>query len=180
MRLGTITPPQWVGWALASSSGCKPPAKAVGVQIPPGPPPEASIRGLHRDEEGWAVLTVIARYRTQPGAGDAVAAILAKHVAATRAEQGCVQFDACRSHDDPDEFGNYEKYLDEKAFETHRRTAHFATYIEGQTIPLLLERTWQRYEDLAPQPPQDSRSGWPCVTRPSTDQRNMRLGLSVI
>jgi len=98
------------------------------------------------------VLTVIARYRTQPGAGDAVAAILAKHVAATRAEQGCVQFDACRSHDDPDEFVLYEKYLDEKAFETHRRTAHFATYIEGQTIPLLLERTWQRYEDLAPQP----------------------------
>src|SRR5438552_9503030 len=30
--------PKWVGWALASSSGCKPPAKAVGVQIPPGPP----------------------------------------------------------------------------------------------------------------------------------------------
>src|SRR5258708_13397758 len=29
---------QWVGWALASSSGCKPPAKAVQVQILPGPP----------------------------------------------------------------------------------------------------------------------------------------------
>src|SRR4029077_17520086 len=42
MRLGTITPPQWVGWALASSSGCKPPAKAVQVQILPGPPPIAA------------------------------------------------------------------------------------------------------------------------------------------
>ncbi len=38
----TITALQWVGWALASSSGCKPPAKAVGVQIPPGPPTRTS------------------------------------------------------------------------------------------------------------------------------------------
>ena len=35
----------WVGWALASSSGCKPPAKAVGVQIPPGPPHAIKPRG---------------------------------------------------------------------------------------------------------------------------------------
>src|SRR5437763_4741858 len=35
--LRTMDPSLWVGWALASSSGCKPPAKAVGVQIPPGP-----------------------------------------------------------------------------------------------------------------------------------------------
>src|SRR5216683_936288 len=38
MGFRTITARYWVGWALASSSGCKPPAKAVGVQIPPGPP----------------------------------------------------------------------------------------------------------------------------------------------
>lgn len=96
------------------------------------------------------MLTVIARYRAQPGAGDRVAAILAKHVAATRGEPGCLQFDACRSHDDPDEFTLYEKYVDEKAFEAHRGTAHFATYIEAQTVPLLLERTWHRYEELEP------------------------------
>src|ERR1700737_4231162 len=36
--LRTITARYWVGWALASSSGCKPPAKALQVQILPGPP----------------------------------------------------------------------------------------------------------------------------------------------
>src|SRR5260370_7986299 len=38
MGLRTITARYWVGWALASSSGCKPPAKALQVQILPGPP----------------------------------------------------------------------------------------------------------------------------------------------
>src|SRR3977135_3860019 len=38
MGLRTITGRYWVGWALASSSGCKPPAKALQVQILPGPP----------------------------------------------------------------------------------------------------------------------------------------------
>ncbi len=98
----------------------------------------------------FGVLTVIARYRTRPGEGGTVAAILEKHIAATRAEPGCVQFDACRSRENPDEIVLYEKYVDEAAFEAHRRSPHFATYIEGQVIPLLTERTWQRYEEILP------------------------------
>ena len=92
-----------------------------------------------------AVVTVIARYRARPGEGDAVAATLVHHVAATRAEPGCVQFDAYRSADDPDEFALYERYVDEPAFESHRASPHFQRYILGDVVPRLAERTWHRY-----------------------------------
>ena len=92
-----------------------------------------------------AMVTIVARYRARPGEGDAVAAALTAHVAATRAEPGCLQFDACRSVDDPDEFVLYETYRDEAAFESHRASPHFQRYIAGDVVPRLAERTWKRY-----------------------------------
>ena len=96
------------------------------------------------------VVTVVARYIARSGAAHAVARILASHVAATRAEEGCIQFDACRSRENGDEFVLYERYRDEEAFRAHRKTPHFLTYIEEQAVPLLLERTWQRYDEIEP------------------------------
>jgi quinol monooxygenase YgiN len=93
------------------------------------------------------MVIVIARYRARDGEGDAVAATLVRHVAATRAEPGCVQFDACRSIDDPDEFVLYEKYVDESAFEVHRASPHFQSYVLGEIAPRLTERTWRRYRE---------------------------------
>jgi autoinducer 2-degrading protein len=81
--------------------------------------------------------------------GDDVAATLALHVVATRAEPGCVNFTACRDLDDPDRFALFEQYVDEDAFQAHRGTPHFHDYIEGRVAPLLAERTWRRYESLA-------------------------------
>ena len=97
------------------------------------------------------MLTVIARYRAHPGRGDEVAAVLRRHVAATRAEPGCIQFDASRSTEHPDEFVLYEKYVDEAAFDAHRASPHFAEYILGKVVPMLAERAWQRYDEVAPQ-----------------------------
>jgi quinol monooxygenase YgiN len=96
------------------------------------------------------LLTIIARYRAKPGSGDAVAEVLARHIVATRAEQGCVAFDVARSIENPDEFVLYEKYLDDAAFEVHRESPHFKANILGAVVPMLEERTWQRYEELAP------------------------------
>jgi quinol monooxygenase YgiN len=96
------------------------------------------------------VITVIARYRANPGSGDAVAEVLRKHVAATRAEPGCVQFDASRSNENPDEFVLYEKYVDDAAFEVHRASPHFQKFVLGQIVPMLVERTFQRYTEVAP------------------------------
>src|SRR3989440_8321237 len=48
---------KWVGWALASSSGCKPPAKAVGVQIPPGPLPKTWAQAVSQHEMACLLAT---------------------------------------------------------------------------------------------------------------------------
>ena len=97
------------------------------------------------------MLTVIARYQAQTGMGDLVAATLAKHVAATRAEPGCVQFVAYRARDNRDRFLLYEQYVDEEAFDAHRKSPHFRTYVEGTIAPLLSERWRDSYDEVAPE-----------------------------
>ncbi|MGD0810668.1 MAG: putative quinol monooxygenase [Acidimicrobiales bacterium] len=96
------------------------------------------------------MLTVIARYKAQTGMGDLVATTLAKHVAATRTEPGCLQFVAYRSQKDPDQFVLYEQYVDDAAFEAHRQTPHFHSYVEGIIVPLLSERQADRYDEVDP------------------------------
>ena len=96
------------------------------------------------------MLTVIARYQVQTGMGDLVANTLAKHVTATRTEPGCVQFLAYRSRNDRDQFVLYEQYVDDEAFEAHRQTPHFRSYVEGTIVPLLSERKADRYDEVEP------------------------------
>jgi quinol monooxygenase YgiN len=91
------------------------------------------------------MLVVIAQYRTTAGSGDEVAAVLALHRPATVAEPGCRAFVVNRSQDDGDRFVLYEQYDDEAAFAAHRESPHFKRYIEGQVVPLLAERSWERY-----------------------------------
>jgi quinol monooxygenase YgiN len=94
------------------------------------------------------VLTVIAHYRASTGNGDAVAALLASHLESTRAEPGCLQFLVYRSTDDREVFALYEQYDNEAAFQSHRESAHFRDNIVNGVVPLLTERSWQRYEEL--------------------------------
>jgi len=91
------------------------------------------------------MLVVIAQYRTKAGKGDEVASVLALHRPATVAEPGCRAFVVNRSQDDGDHFVLYEQYDDEAAFEAHRTSPHFKRYIEGQVVPLLAERSWERF-----------------------------------
>jgi quinol monooxygenase YgiN len=94
------------------------------------------------------VITVVAQYTARPGKGDVIAGVLAKHVAATRTEPGCVQFVAYRSPEDPDHFMLYEQYVDDAAFDSHRVTPHFRAYVEDTIVPLLAERRWSRLEEI--------------------------------
>ena len=91
------------------------------------------------------MLVVIAQYRTKAGKGDEVASVLALHRSATVAEPGCRAFVVNRSLDDGDRFVLYEQYDDEASFQAHRETSHFKTYIEGRVVPLLAERSWERF-----------------------------------
>ncbi len=96
------------------------------------------------------MVTVIGRYRALPGHAEEIADVLAEHVAATRAEPGCVQFVAYRESEEPESFLLYEQYVDRAAFEAHRATPHFRRYVEGTIVPLLAERRWSRYEEIEP------------------------------
>ena len=91
------------------------------------------------------MLVVIAQYRAKPGKGDEVAAVLALHRPKTAAEPGCRAFLVNRSQEDGDRFVLYEQYDDEAAFQAHRESPHFQEYIAGRVVPLLDERSWERF-----------------------------------
>lgn len=96
---------------------------------------------IRRGMEEGTVLALIARYRTQPGQGDTVEALLREMTAAVgRDEPDCLLFRVTRSPRDGERFLLYEEYVDEGALEAHRRTPHFRDLIEAKVIPLLIER----------------------------------------
>ena len=103
-----------------------------------------------RGNGGRIMLTVIARYKTKPDRAGTVAEALGKHVAATRTEPGCVQFVALRAREEPDSFLLFEVYDDEDAFAAHRASPHFLKYVEGTIVPLLDERQFALYDEVAP------------------------------
>jgi quinol monooxygenase YgiN len=103
--------------------------------------PVAHSGRTRRGPEEEAVLALIARYRTQPGQGDTVEALLREMMATVaRDEPDCLLFRVTRSPRDGEVFLLYEEYVDEGALDAHRRTPHFRELIEGKVIPLLLER----------------------------------------
>jgi len=86
-------------------------------------------------------VAIVVHYQALAGMGDEVAALLARHTAATRAEPGCHDFVALRGSEDPDSFVLYERYASADAFEAHQASPHFEGIAVAQIRPLLAERT---------------------------------------
>jgi len=77
------------------------------------------------------MFTVIAKIRAAKGKGEALAALLKEQAAAVRkAEPGCLIYRPHRSTEDPDLFIFYEMYIDDAAFDLHRKAPHLAAYRE--------------------------------------------------
>jgi len=85
-------------------------------------------------------VALIVHYQAKPGMGDEVAALLARHTAATRAEPGNLDFVALRGTEDPDSFVLYERYESADAFKAHQASPHFEGIAVAQIRPLLAER----------------------------------------
>ena len=79
-------------------------------------PTEAQLRIL------YAELTAL------PGHDGTVAAMLAEHSVAVRAEPGCIVFSPHRVEGDPNAFFVYEVYRDQEAFEQHIASAHSESF----------------------------------------------------
>ena len=78
-----------------------------------------------------------AEFRAVPGAGDAVASLVAGYGRDVRAEPGNVRFDAHRLADEPDRFFVYEEYADDDAFDAHLASPHCARFNE-EFAPLVV------------------------------------------
>jgi quinol monooxygenase YgiN len=78
----------------------------------------------------------IARIRAKPGQGQHVAQALKELVAPSRAEEGCLLYDVCRSVDDATELLVLEEWESQAALDAHMRTPHFVAFLEkvGEAI----------------------------------------------
>jgi quinol monooxygenase YgiN len=85
-------------------------------------------------------FVVIAQYRARAGAAGRVAEALREMVAPTRAEPGNLDYQVYRDPGDPSLFVLFERYADSGAFDAHRATPHFATWLAGVVLPALDDR----------------------------------------
>jgi autoinducer 2-degrading protein len=74
------------------------------------------------------------------GEADAVAAILRELSALSRAEPGCLSYDAHRDDDDPNRFFLFERYADQEAFGAHGTSPHFQRLVLEEALPRLEQR----------------------------------------
>ena len=86
-------------------------------------------------------VAIVVHYQAMAGKGDEVAALLARHAAATRAEPGNLDFVALRLTEDPDAFVLYERYENQAAFEAHTASPHYEGIAVARIRPLLADRT---------------------------------------
>ena len=71
------------------------------------------------------------------GESDAVAELLRQLLPLSRAEPGCLQYDAHRDPEDPKTFFLFERYADQEAFDAHSASDHFREFVLEQASPLL-------------------------------------------
>ena len=76
----------------------------------------------------------------QEGESEAIAGLLGRLMPLSRAEPGCLQYDAHRNPDDPSSFFIFERYVDQAALDAHAASSHFQELVLGEAIPRLASR----------------------------------------
>jgi quinol monooxygenase YgiN len=82
---------------------------------------------------------VTAKWRANEGKADRLLEVIHEMTAPSRAEEGCLFYQAQRSTEDPDLFFMYEQYVDEAGYQAHMDSEHFTRLVKGEAIPELLE-----------------------------------------
>ena len=73
-------------------------------------------------------LTIVARIKAKPGSENALAAALAKLVAPTLVEAGCLQYDFHRDLEDPGNFLFFENWATREQWLTHMESPQLLAY----------------------------------------------------
>jgi quinol monooxygenase YgiN len=91
-------------------------------------------------------LQAIARYTITAGNEDEVHTLLPRLAEASRAEDGCLAFEAYRNLDDPRDVVLLERYASAASFAAHRETPHFQDLVLKRIVPLLDTRVVETFE----------------------------------
>jgi len=87
------------------------------------------------------MFTIVAVFEAKEGAGAALNDALTKLIEPTLAEPGCLRYELFQSQDNPRAFIFYEHWMDEKAHQSHRETAHYQA--SQKVLPDLLNRPYE-------------------------------------
>lgn len=74
------------------------------------------------------MIQLIARIEAQPGQADRLEEVIESIILPSRAEAGCLMYQAHRTVDDPNVFYFYEQWRDKEAFDAHVASIHYQTY----------------------------------------------------
>jgi quinol monooxygenase YgiN len=74
------------------------------------------------------MIAVMGTAKLAPGEIDRLAPAMSKQMAATRAEDGCLQYDFSRHLEDPDLLIISERWRDQAALDTHFAMPHMAEF----------------------------------------------------
>ncbi|MBV9338507.1 MAG: antibiotic biosynthesis monooxygenase [Solirubrobacterales bacterium] len=92
---------------------------------------------------------VAAKWRAHPGKADRLLDVIQEMTPPSRAESGCLFYQAQRSEQDPDLFFLYEQYADLAGYEAHMDSEHFTRLVKQEAIPeLLADREREFYETI--------------------------------
>jgi quinol monooxygenase YgiN len=86
-------------------------------------------------------FVVIAQYTVRAGEEGRVEAALTTMRTLSRAEPGNLDYQVLRDPRQPGLFVLYERYTGETAFQAHLDSDHFGTWLKGQVLPFLDQRT---------------------------------------
>jgi quinol monooxygenase YgiN len=89
------------------------------------------------------MLTVVALIQAVPGKSALVKAELEKLTAATRMEDGCVQYDLHQDNADPHRFLFYENWASRELWQAHMASAHLAAYRRATEGALAGTTLWE-------------------------------------
>jgi quinol monooxygenase YgiN len=93
---------------------------------------------------------IAVKWTIKDGEFDAVLAALRPLVEASRAEPGCLLYQAHRLPDDPNVIFLYEQYVDQAAYQAHADSEHFKTHAVGEIFPRRESVDRAEYETFEP------------------------------
>lgn len=108
------------------------------------------MKGKRRMED--QKVTVIAYIEVKPGGEAEFLAAAAEVVAATRAEEACINYDLHQSSDNPAKFVFYENWTSLAGLDQHSKSAHIQTFRSriGDLLARPTEITlWQMKSEVA-------------------------------